>query len=104
VATCFHKHLRHSDSVCRYGGDEIFMLLPDTTPEVARQVADRIEGAVRRLRIDNDKGGTISVTISLGVAFLQGDEIGGDPAEGLLELERRCDRVMYQRKARSKAG
>ena len=104
VAACFHKHLRHSDSVCRYGGDEIFMLLPDTTPEVAHQVADRIEGAVRRLRIDNDKGGTVSVTISLGVAFLQGDEIGDDPAEGLLELERRCDRVMYQRKSRSKAG
>lgn len=104
VAACFHNHLRHSDSVCRYGGDEIFMLLPDTTPEVAHQVADRIEGAVRRLRIDNDKGGTVSVTISLGVAFLQGDEIGNDPAEGLMELERRCDRVMYQRKASAKAG
>ena len=104
VAACFHKHLRHSDSVCRYGGDEIFMLLPDTTPEVAHQVADRIEGAVRRLRIDNDQGGTVSVTISLGVAFLQGDEIGDDPAEGLMELERRCDRVMYQRKTKSKAG
>ena len=47
VAGCFQKHLRHSDSVCRYGGDEIFMLLPDTTAEAADQVATRIEGAVR---------------------------------------------------------
>jgi PleD family two-component response regulator len=80
------------------------MLLPDTTTEAAHQVAERIDRAVRRLRIDDDKGGTVSVTVSLGVAFLQGDEIGDDPAEGLLELERRCDRVMYQRKAKSKAG
>ena len=104
VAACFQNHLRHSDVVCRYGGDEIFMLLPETTIEVAHQVAERIDRAVRRLRIDDDKGGTVSVAISLGVAFLQGDEIGDDPSEGLLELERRCDRVMYQRKARSKAG
>jgi len=104
VAACFQRHLRHSDVVCRYGGDEIFMLLPDTTTEAAHQVAGRIDRAVRRLRIDDDKGGTVGVTISLGVAFLQGDEIGDDPAEGLLELERRCDRVMYQRKAKSRAG
>jgi diguanylate cyclase (GGDEF)-like protein len=104
IASCFQKHLRHSDSVCRYGGDEIFMLLPETTTEAAHQVASRIDRAVRRLRIDNDKGGTVSVTISLGVAFLQGEEIGEDPAEGLLELERRCDRVMYQKKAKAKAG
>ena len=35
--------------------------------------------------------------------MLQGDEIGDDPANSLLELERRCDRAMYQRKGR-KAG
>jgi diguanylate cyclase (GGDEF)-like protein len=104
VAGCFQKHLRHSDSVCRYGGDEIFMLLPETKTEAAHMVASRIERAVRRLRIDNDQDDRISVSVSLGVDFLQGNEVGNDPAEALLELERRCDKAMYLKKGQAKSG
>jgi len=102
VAGCFERHLRHSDTVCRFGGDEIFMLLPETRTDAAHQVAGRIERAVRRLRIDNDQQDRISVNISLGLGFLQGSEVGDDPGEALIELERRCDRAMYMRKGQAK--
>jgi diguanylate cyclase (GGDEF)-like protein len=103
VADCFQRHLRHSDTVCRFGGDEIFMLLPETKTEAAHQVASRIERAVSQLRIDNDQGDKISVSISLGVGFIQGQEVG-DPGEALLELERRCDKAMYVKKGQAKSG
>ena len=41
VTTC-ERRLRAADSLCRYGGDEFVMILPDTSEEHAMQVATRL--------------------------------------------------------------
>jgi diguanylate cyclase (GGDEF)-like protein len=38
--------LRNEDLLCRYGGEEFCILLPDATPEVAHSIAERLRAAV----------------------------------------------------------
>jgi diguanylate cyclase (GGDEF)-like protein/putative nucleotidyltransferase with HDIG domain len=69
IAEVFHKELRHYDVPARFGGEEFAILLPETTPEVALEIAERIRRAVAARRFDvetSDK--PIRATISMGVA------------------------------------
>ena len=65
TAKIIQSAIRGSDAAGRWGGEEFFIVLPDTTIEAARSVAERI-------REELDKGHTLpdgrSVTGSFGVA------------------------------------
>jgi two-component system cell cycle response regulator len=85
--------LRRSDPVCRFGGEEFLVLLPDTSLAIAERVAERIRAAIEAtpFRLDAEGAQTIPVTISIGLA-----ERGVDAnAEALL---RRADRALYASK------
>lgn len=82
--------LRGMDSACRLGGEEFLMLLPDTTPEQAQLVAERLRQATESRPIDTTVG-PISVTISIGVAGLI-------PGESGLQLLERADEALYEAK------
>jgi diguanylate cyclase (GGDEF)-like protein len=58
---------RASDSVCRYGGEEFCILLPETTEEAAAAWAERVRAALASLRIPNG-GECLQITGSFGVA------------------------------------
>jgi diguanylate cyclase (GGDEF)-like protein/PAS domain S-box-containing protein len=86
---------RAGDLVARYGGEEFVVLLPSTSLEQARTVAERLRAGVEALRIphgSSDAGDFIS--ISLGVAGLKPtlDDIAD-------ELLRRADLALYAAKA-----
>jgi diguanylate cyclase (GGDEF)-like protein len=59
---------RKSDLICRYGGEEFIMLLPDTDRQEAAIIAENLRKDIeqRQFKIENDQ--TIQFTISLGVA------------------------------------
>ena len=82
-----NAHLRQSDYLGRFGGEEFLLLLPDTSLEQATQVAERI-------RTDLAKSSTSpSCTVSIGVTTSE----GGDPTvEAILA---RADAAMYRAKA-----
>ena len=62
------KHLRSNDVLCRIGGEEFAIILPDTNEEAATVVANKIrETLEKHTYIDNQ-----SVTISLGVSEFTG--------------------------------
>ncbi|WP_228041766.1 sensor domain-containing diguanylate cyclase [Planktothrix mougeotii] len=70
IARSIQKILRSTDLLARYGGEEFAIILPNTNPEQANRVADKIQSTVRNLMIPhaNTPNGKSIVTISLGIA------------------------------------
>ncbi|GAC1514146.1 MAG: adenylate/guanylate cyclase domain-containing protein [Gemmatimonadaceae bacterium] len=99
VAEILRKNLRGYDLAARYAGDEFVALLPDTTSEGAREVAERICSAIRshefRLR---DRPGVVQVTASMGVASFP------EHAEEYDALFGAADRALYQVKRQGRDG
>jgi diguanylate cyclase (GGDEF)-like protein len=87
VAEMISHMCRASDVVARTGGEEFLLVLPDTTLDSARILAERIRENVAEspLSVDSQQ---INVTISLGVSCISG-EIDLD------ELSREADQALY---------
>ncbi|MBN2294766.1 MAG: diguanylate cyclase [Pirellulales bacterium] len=69
VAKLLFESCRSTDAVCRYGGEEFCVLLPDTTEQSAATWARRVCEELRDLRIPTPKR-DLRVTASFGVAEL----------------------------------
>lgn len=93
IARLIAGQLRHSDVLCRYGGEEFVILLPDTASGMAREIAERIRLAVAAHAFAIPCG----VTISAGVAALeQFDEaLAAESAQQLLGA---ADGALYRAK------
>jgi diguanylate cyclase (GGDEF)-like protein len=68
IAQSVQSHVRTSDVVARFGGDEFLVLQPDATPEDAAAVAERIRVAVAATTISASDGTRVGGTVSIGVA------------------------------------
>ncbi len=84
---------RPRDVVCRYGGEEMAMLLPDTDLSGAIALAQQVLEAVRQLAVPHVVSPHGVVTLSAGVATEQ--PVPGMHADALLLL---ADRALYQAK------
>jgi diguanylate cyclase (GGDEF)-like protein len=91
LAEVCKRETREIDIIGRYGGEEIVLLLPETSLESAYVVAEHLRKAVAATKIPIG-GETISVTISLGIA----DSVHGEP--DLDTLIDRADAAMYNSK------
>jgi diguanylate cyclase (GGDEF)-like protein len=93
LAGVLREVFRETDILCRYGGDEFAVLMPETGRDRARQAADRLRRALASARIpgeDEVPGGKLSV--SCGLATFPDD---ASEAEDLLP---RADRELYEQK------
>jgi two-component system cell cycle response regulator len=70
AANVFRGELRQLDIVCRYGGEEFTVILPQTTLPVAVNVAERLRIALENTAI-RFKDMEFNVTASFGVAIYQ---------------------------------
>jgi diguanylate cyclase (GGDEF)-like protein len=86
------RESRGVDHVCRYGGEEIAIILPETDAAGAQQAANRIKLAATTLPFDIGNDKTVYVTISLGIATYP---IHGESANLLLAA---ADSAMYKAK------
>lgn len=68
IAQAVQTHVRTSDVVARFGGDEFLVLQPDATPEAAALVAERIRVAVAAAQVVAADGAHVTGTVSIGVA------------------------------------
>ncbi len=92
LAHTIGHHLRPTEIIARYGGDEFIVLLPGVGLETARQICERLQRAVMEAVPVMPDGKSIPhPTISLGLTTLQ----PGQDAERLLaEADRALCRAM----------
>ncbi len=84
--------VRGSDVACRYGGEEFILLLPDASPEVTRERAERIRAGASRLVVRQAGRAVEPVTLSIGLAAFPQD---GATSEALLKA---VDDALYRAK------
>lgn len=85
------RALRDTDRLFRYGGEEFFILMPETSPETAATAADRIMGAIRAHKFISDEK-SAKITVSIGGA--------GFPLQSIdkVELIKLADHALYRAK------
>lgn len=88
LAQTIHRHVRASDLVARYGGDEFVVLQPESGLEAALGTAERIRAAAFAA---SDVAG-VERSVSVGVATYPVD--AGDPAA----LFQKADDALYRAK------
>ena len=84
IKTC----LRANDSAYRYGGEEFTVILPETTGDEAKTVAQRIRASLEAEKYKPVPGKVARITISIGVTQCY-------PKEELSTFIRRADKAMY---------
>ncbi|MBI4845436.1 MAG: diguanylate cyclase [Candidatus Omnitrophica bacterium] len=78
IAVLIKKHARATNIICRYGGEEIVILLPFTNYTAAQVIAERLRSTVEA-HVFSCGSNTFSLTISIGlVAFDSQDNISID--------------------------
>jgi diguanylate cyclase (GGDEF)-like protein len=88
VAGAILATLRKSDIACRYGGEELIILLPDSDLETAQNKAEIIR--IKIAELSSVEG--VSVSASLGVASIP--QTSGNPSE----LTAMADEALYKAK------
>lgn len=94
VAEIISTRVRAEDIVARLGGEEFVVLLPETTIENARVVAEELRHSISETRFKSlNSNKTISLTISIGLVSLNHDE--KIPLDEFID---RADKAMYNAK------
>src|SRR6478609_3511597 len=93
IAEVFRAELRHYDVPARFGGEEFSILLPETPPEQAMEIAERIRRAVAEKEFEVETAAEpIRATVSLGVAAFPKDGVDAN------ELIHQADLAVYRAK------
>jgi diguanylate cyclase (GGDEF)-like protein/putative nucleotidyltransferase with HDIG domain len=93
IAQIFRQQLRHYDVPARFGGEEFSILLPETPPEQALEIAERIRRAVAEAAFEVETSSEpIRATVSIGVAGVPKDATDAN------ELIHQADLAVYRAK------
>jgi diguanylate cyclase (GGDEF)-like protein len=92
VADCYRRSLREEDIICRYGGEEFVVIMPDATEETAWERAETIRHCVADIRM-HFRGELLGpVTVSVGIAMYPDAGRDGN------DLIRLADGALYRAK------
>ncbi|MSR14298.1 MAG: GGDEF domain-containing protein [Gammaproteobacteria bacterium] len=89
-AALLRKHVRGSDLICRFGGEEFVLLMPETELEGAALLCEKLRKVLadRQFRF---KDTPVPVTISCGYAMFRGED-------SVDEVFERADSALYRAK------
>ncbi len=91
---------RTADMVARYGGEEFILVMPNTSADGARHVAELILESVRTAAIPHGSSSVApTVTVSIGCATYESPEQGNSDA-----LIHKADESLYRAKRNGKNG
>jgi len=86
VANVITYNARNVDICSRYGGDEFLIILPNTLPEEAAIIGDKIMKSILKVNISDVKA--LSLSVSIGIAQWNHDS---DPSEFIVQ----ADKALY---------
>jgi len=91
TARMFRTYTREVDMVCRYGGDEFAILMPETSYEHALGKAENLRQVIRSADFTNtmEPDRPLKVTLSIGVTAWHSEIKNGD------ELLRAVDEALH---------
>ncbi|MEA2609762.1 MAG: hypothetical protein QOJ75_2005, partial [Chloroflexota bacterium] len=93
VAQVLGAHMRASDLLGRYGGEEFMLILTETDVEEGAVLAEKLRSLVEREQFAVEGNPNLSVTISIGI-------VGGTGSQLRMEsLVRDADAAMYSAKS-----
>ncbi|MBK5254162.1 MAG: GGDEF domain-containing protein [Peptostreptococcaceae bacterium] len=93
ISSIMRDTCRTNDILCRFGGDEFFILLKDVADvETAKLKAEKIIDEVN----DSSFHSTVNITISIGVYFSKSNEMS------IKEVLKKADTALYQAKNNGK--
>lgn len=95
VASAISSSVNSQDSVFRYGGDEIVLILNNCARELGEKIAQRIDKNLKQASVEAGK--PYKMHLSVGIAVLSEQEV--ETSEGLLSI---ADRAMYENKRKYK--
>lgn len=97
ISWMLKQNSRDCDFVCRYGGEEFVIILPNINKLLAKKMAGRIRKTIEKTEFEHEE--TLpqgKLTISLGVAGYPAD------AKSKKELIKKTDQALYQAKSNGK--
>ncbi|MCO5143801.1 MAG: GGDEF domain-containing protein [Oligoflexia bacterium] len=92
ISTLLKKTCRASDAICRYGGEEIAIILVETPLEGAKIFADNLLKKIREDEIVLLSGKEIHISASIGIAEFPKQSSNGE------ELIQKADQALYEAK------
>jgi len=101
VAKLLRESLRKVDIVARYGGEEFVIVIPETQPTAALEVAERIRSNIARHRFrvyDVEAQATVSVGISVFPGDIAEDQRSSFYDDLAFDLIRHADKALYRAK------
>lgn len=91
-ANLLRENTRRSDVCCRYGGEEMTIILPETTGNEAARLAEKYCALIRNHAFAGAEGEALSVTTSIGVAAYR------NAYHSPSEMVRAADQALYRAK------
>jgi len=90
IATILQSIVRLSDIVCRFGGEEFLLLLPETGVDGGMNISEKIRKAIESSYIETDENIKIKFTISCGVS-----EVDLTKDKNIEPAIQRADKALY---------
>ena len=90
IAKSLQNNLRDTDFIARFGGEEFVALMPETSAEEAKLVAEKLRKKIESSPF-NFKKEPVQITVSFGIS-----QFGQD--ESVDDVFSRADKALYQAK------
>ena len=93
TANLLKKHAEPQHYIARYGGEELAIIMPETSLKKASEIAEKIRASLEssRLKKKNSKESIGKITVSIGISILK-------PADTVEDFIMRADDALYKAK------